>query len=403
MNNKHLIFLTTTWPYDYGETFIDEEALYLSELFEQIDVFPLFSTSGAMRKTPENFIIHNPALKKDSKCKSNLLKEGIFSTAPLFFAVKWFFNEKAYKPSRIWNFFTSLLIFRASYPTLLKFNISGKDLVYSYWGDKWAISLPFIKAKTKCKTLSRFHGTDLYEEAKQGYIPFRQLLFNGLDMAAPISDSGKKYITDKYGDFLNGNLETFRLGVKRNTQNPAGDNSTFKIVSCSNAVPVKRLELIAGCLKYINSEVSWTHIGDGPTLPAIKDMVKNMPANISAHFKGKIPNISVRNLYANEHFDLFINVSVSEGIPVSIMEALASGIPVMATNVGGTSEIVDDTVGMLINKDITDIDLANKISSMIDSADWDSLRHNSVERWSQMYDCNKNYKLFADKIYQLLC
>ncbi len=402
MNNRHLILLTNTWPFDYGETFIDEEAIYLNELFDTIDVFPLFSTSGVMRKAPENFIIHDPALKKDSKCGSNLLKEGIFSTAPLFFALKWFFKEKAYKPSRIWNFFTSLLIFRASYPTLHRFNISENDLVYSYWGDKWAVSLPFIKTETKCKTLSRFHGTDLYEEAKQGYIPFRELLFNSLDMAAPISDSGKKYIADRYGCFFKGKLETFRLGVMHNTQNPIGDNGVFKILSCSNAVPVKRLELIAGCLSYIKSAVSWTHIGDGPTLNSVKDMVRNMPDNISVDFKGKIPNIDVRNLYAAEHFDLFINVSSSEGIPVSIMEALASGIPVMATNVGGTSEIVDETVGMLINKDITAAYLANKISSMIKSADWVSLRHNSVERWCQMYDSGKNYRLFADTIHQFL-
>ena len=47
-------------------------------------------------------------------------------------------------------------------------------------------------------------------------------------------------------------------------------------------------------------------------------------------------------------FDLFVNMSLSEGIPVSIMEAISFGIPIIATNVGGNAEIVNDETGVLI-------------------------------------------------------
>jgi len=49
-----------------------------------------------------------------------------------------------------------------------------------------------------------------------------------------------------------------------------------------------------------------------------------------------LPHNDVLNYYASNPVDVFINTSSSEGLPVSIMEAMSFGIPVIATNVGGT-------------------------------------------------------------------
>lgn len=59
--------------------------------------------------------------------------------------------------------------------------------------------------------------------------------------------------------------------------------------------------------------------------------------------------------------DLFLNISESEGVPFSIMEALSAGIPVMATDVGGTAEIIDDTVGRLLPKELTPVLLRQEL------------------------------------------
>ncbi|MDD0858820.1 glycosyltransferase [Arthrobacter alpinus] len=56
--------------------------------------------------------------------------------------------------------------------------------------------------------------------------------------------------------------------------------------------------------------------------------------------KGAVANDEVLNFYRNHEISVFINVSTSEGVPVSIMEAISFDIPVVATSVGGTPEIV---------------------------------------------------------------
>ena len=68
-------------------------------------------------------------------------------------------------------------------------------------------------------------------------------------------------------------------------------------------------------------------------------------------FTGPISNNKVFELYRTTPIDLFINVSKSEGIPVSIMEALSVSIPVLATNCGGIEEIVNNEVGYIISSD----------------------------------------------------
>ena len=401
MSNRRLILLTTTWPYDGGETFLSEEAKYLSEAYFNVDVFPLSASSLQMREVPSNFTIHAPAIRGTLKNKALLLRKGVFSTAPLGFALKAFFCEKGYRRSRLWNFFTALLTFRAAYPVIAQFGVTIYDTVYSYWGDKWALSLPFIKKATGCTTMARFHGSDLYEEAKGGYIPFRENIFKAIDKVFPISDYGASYIKQHYGAYLKGELIIARLGVKACEQNPTDSLKTLSIVSCSNAIPLKRLDLIAEALQKADFPVQWTHIGSGPTLENIRTMMESMPKNVTVNLLGQISNSEVRRVYASKHFDLFINVSTTEGVPVSIMEALAAGIPIIATNVGGTGEIVDSNVGELIDVKTSPEELLNILQKYyVNKNNLQKLRGNAVLRWNNLCNSDKNYSKFISQIQQ---
>ena len=62
--------------------------------------------------------------------------------------------------------------------------------------------------------------------------------------------------------------------------------------------------------------------------------------DIDLHLFGHLDNNEIFNMYKNNSYDYFITLSESEGLPVSIMEAISCGIPVIATAVGGITEIV---------------------------------------------------------------
>ena len=62
--------------------------------------------------------------------------------------------------------------------------------------------------------------------------------------------------------------------------------------------------------------------------------------------------------YSANRVDLFISLSASEGLPVSMMEAISFGIPILATGVGGVPEIVNTSTGRLVKAD----DSANSIA-----------------------------------------
>jgi glycosyltransferase involved in cell wall biosynthesis len=113
----------------------------------------------------------------------------------------------------------------------------------------------------------------------------------------------------------------------------------FSILSIARISSQKRFDLfceIAGLLK--NQNIAFVWIGN-------QYLPENLPENV--YCLG-----SVKNAYQYIPFiDLFILTSNYEGLPVSIIEALVFGKPVLASNVGGISEILDGINGFALDND----------------------------------------------------
>ena len=75
------------------------------------------------------------------------------------------------------------------------------------------------------------------------------------------------------------------------------------------------------------------------------------------------------------------------------MEAASFGIPVIATDVGGTSEIVDTSNGILLNKDCTSVDICNAIANIcnLSDNDYSIKRQCSRKKWEQKFSAEVNY------------
>ncbi len=85
-------------------------------------------------------------------------------------------------------------------------------------------------------------------------------------------------------------------------------------------------------------------VGDGEERGTLKDLTKKLNLEDRVFLLGQIPS-AAKYLHA---FDLFVLPSRKEGLPYVILEAGSSGIPVIATKVGGIPEIITDETGVLV-------------------------------------------------------
>jgi colanic acid/amylovoran biosynthesis glycosyltransferase len=287
----------------------------------------------------------------------------------------------------------------------------AKTIFYTYWLD--GTTLGICLAKTKYPdiiVISRAHGADVYDErSTASYIPFRPEIFQNLNKVYTASDDGQQYLANKYPRYKN-KFNVANLGVR----NPGfvtrqSEDTIFRIVSCSDMIAVKRLELLINGLKELGDfkkdhKFSWVHIGNGPLETKIKKLSKIiLPKNIEYRFLGAIPNGDVINFYKNNPIDIFINVSKSEGLPVSIMEAQGCGIPVIATAVGGNKEIINEKVGILLNANPTPEEIAMGIIEFMQNPELiKGKKFFSKINYEEKYDADKNYQSFAKELINLL-
>lgn len=276
-------------------------------------------------------------------------------------------------------------------------------LFYSYWLYETAfVAARLSEIYSGSKFITRCHGYDLYEVRHvNGYLPYRKYLIASADNIYPISDNGKVYLEQLYGTHGNSKIAVMRLGTIRNQQSVAKKSECITLVSCSNLVKVKRVDRIIDALAQFSRRSNWYHFGDGPLRRELEIMAKRLPDNIEWHFCGSVPNNQIMKFYQDHYVDAFLNVSEFEGIPVSIMEALSFGIPVVATDIGGTHEIViDHDNGILLDSNFCTQQLVRAIVELTEGSieGVDNYRARAKEVWEDMCNAEINYNLFYRKI-----
>lgn len=124
------------------------------------------------------------------------------------------------------------------------------------------------------------------------------------------------------------------------------DEKRTVFISVSNMVPYKDYFSILAALHKIRNEsfnFLYLILGDGPLKTDIEGKIYRYGLGDNVKMVGNVTNV-------NEYLkisDVFIHSSKGEGCSNAILEAMASGLPVIASNTGGTSEIVNSKVGCL--------------------------------------------------------
>jgi|LSQX01.3.fsa_nt_gb glycosyltransferase involved in cell wall biosynthesis len=412
---KCLIILTSRYPYSFEEPFLESEITYHSRNFERVIVFPLDINQNdkPTRLLPSRVECVNSAKGRRVTARLGDVLSGALRSLRITKEYKEDKSRIGFSvPKRVFlEFFQSrsLRHFKQidSYISNIDFSQFDEIVLYSYWLFVTAqVALLLRESLEKrginVRLISRAHRYDLYEYAnKLNYLPLRKELVSAFDAIYPCSADGEEYLRKAFPE----HSEKIRVSYLGTSDMGTGSyDNTFRIVSCSRAVPVKRIDRIVDSLALLKGctyEIEWTHIGGGEELEAIRAKAAEKLSFIKTHFLGSVSNSEVLEYYKNNSVSLFVNTSASEGLPVSIMEAISFGIPVVATDVGGTKEIVLENVsGSLIDKDFTDDELAEKIKgfAQMSTVNYESFRKSTRLFWEENFSAANNYALFSESL-----
>ncbi len=397
--NKKLFLFTIQFPYSGGEFFLYNEVKILSQKFETIYIFPLdLANQTIIYKLPHNVkIINFNAFQSYNRIKILIKNIGLITS--IYYTELRHSNTKSKYFTQfiktLNNIIHKIAISDKLNEVLKNINTSNA-VAYTYWFNQWTFILTLINLKYQPLNIyTRIHGMDVYEEQhseKDFFFQFRTFQLKQIKKVFAISLNGKNHLI-KQNNLNQNNVSIIRLGTIDFGCKNIFSATTFTIVSCSSLNLHKRVNLIIDVLVNITTPLNWIHFGDGDLLDDVLKKAKLLPNNITFTPMGFKNNEFILNYYQTNNIDLFINVSETEGVPVSIMEAISFGIPTIATNVGGVAEIVNKKTGFLIEKYFNSMKVAKIIECYINASieTKKELRNSTRLFWEENYMANKNY------------
>ncbi len=393
---RTLVLFTSTFPFGHGETFLESELPVLARHFETVVVHPAAARAGApFRSIPSNAIVGSPISPQSSIRKKWLTAVNIARHR----ALRGDFLQSNVLRSRLR---LSACLVAAGYDRFMRDWLATTDtklddaVFYFYWGRGPAYGIEELRSKTNNRIVVRLHGYDLFEDRNAGYIPLREQVFAGADKLCSVSEAGRRYLAERYPAHA-AKMMVSRLGTNDHGEGHfAPDDARLTIVSCANLVQLKRIPLLAEMLSGLpKRSIDWHHFGDGADRHNVEQHVAGFAPHVRATLHGQRANAEVIDFFRTHHVDAFISVSETEGVPVSIMEATSFGIPVIATDVGGTAEILTQEGAVLLPPQFSRTEFEAAIESVAVMSKDRELRNNIRDHWRQVAHAETNYEAFV--------
>ncbi|MBS1558962.1 MAG: glycosyltransferase [Bacteroidetes bacterium] len=416
MSDKNLVLITHHFPFGSGETFLESEVPWLVPKFNSVIVLTKNVESKNSRFHAPNFYTTriSPRSSWVEKIKSIVLfiKHGKKSIGCLLSEFRYLRGRNKKITFVIFkrmmhDVFKALVLAQKIENEIKLHRLAGTVVLYSYWFTSAALAMGLVSSKkVNIKRVTRAHGGDLYPELHPGnYLSYRQVSAQALDKIYPTSQVGATVLKNLISSSLHSKIEIAKLGTLKPGVIPVAKTSNeFIIVSVSSLKPIKRIHLIIEALSLLQHvPVHWVHYGDGSLREELEILAKKKLNHIRYEFRGAVSNSAIFDFYQKNYVDLFINVSASEGIPLSLMEAQSFGIPCIATNVGGNGEIVSAETGKLVSPEGTPQEIASAIRQRLSEspAEKEKLRQQVMNNWAAYYDSSKNYAIFSDHLLTL--
>ncbi len=248
------------------------------------------------------------------------------------------------------------------------------------------IDLPFI---------TTLHGTDITLLGKdKSFQPVIEFAINQSDAVTAVSESLKEdtyqffYIKkniEVIPNFIDPSLYRFAEDIELRAQ--FAEKDEVIITHISNFRKVKRVDDVIRIFKDVQQQLSakLLMVGDGPEIHQVKNLARELGISDKVFFLGKSKRIEQITSIS----DVFLLPSETESFGLVALEAMASGVAVVSSNVGGLAEVNKDGVTGFLN-DVGDIEgmIASVLTILKDKDTLARFKTNALEH-SQKFELNK--------------
>ena len=269
------------------------------------------------------------------------------------------------------------IVYRGEYQTLDSLlERHGADLMHIYFGHTGVHLLPFIRQWDKPCVVS-FHGADVaHKQDIKDYPAKLRRLFDAVPLVLARSQSLAERLI--HLGCPPEKLRINRTGIPLNAfpfidRQPPSDGK-WRVVQACRLIPKKGVATSLrafAIFKKDNPEAEFFIAGKGPLQPELEMLAAGLGIFKDVHFVGFLSQPKLRELYASSH--LFLHPSETspnqdqEGVPNSILEGMATGLPVAGTRHGGIPEAVDHgRTGLLVPEE-DHVALANAMQEITHS------------------------------------
>lgn len=368
---KDLHLFTHLYPYGKeNETFLDAEIEVLASAFSTIYIYPNTRSEQRRDSLPSNVqvidLLNTPIKRRNLVIKLFLLLR--FSPIILH-TLRQTYNKRAYITHS--KYYVQRLYKEIDLYLRLKSFFQKKNkhsIFYTYWFDNGLLALAILKKQGHIQKLfSRAHGYDLYDE-RNCDLPwaFRAFILANITRLFCVSKNGMNYLQTRFPQYVE-SISSAYLGINdanKKLEKTLTNEPLF--VSVGSLIELKRTDLILDTLKHFDQPAKWVHFGSGSEMEKIKKLAAELPSSISYEIKGFVSNEELIRFYNNHEVTGFLSFSSSEGLPVSMMEAVSFGIPILACDVGGISEIViPKKTGILLPVNCSSEDRLNGLNQLV--------------------------------------
>lgn len=119
----------------------------------------------------------------------------------------------------------------------------------------------------------------------------------------------------------------------------------FRVLTVARLIPRKRVRDVVRAVE--NLDVELEVVGDGPEMEKLKELVSDFGIAHRVSFTGEVDHGEIHRSYRRA--DVFVLPSLNEGMSNTVLEAMASGLPVITTDTGGTEELIEGN-GVVVGK-----------------------------------------------------